>query len=64
MQDLCQSAYGNPHSITPSSMRALRAVEAVRAALLRLFDADPAQYDLVFTRRWAGGCASLGGGRA
>lgn len=59
-QDLCQSAYGNPHSITPSSMRALRAVEAVRAALLRLFDADPAQYDLVFTRSATGALQLVG----
>lgn len=56
MQDLCQSAYGNPHSITPSSVRASHAVEAVRAALLRLFDADPAEYELIFTRRWGAGC--------
>ncbi|KAL4443065.1 hypothetical protein ABPG77_008556 [Micractinium sp. CCAP 211/92] len=59
-QDLCQSAYGNPHSITPSSVRASHAVEAVRAALLRLFDADPAEYELVFTRSATGALQLIG----
>ncbi|KAL4457811.1 hypothetical protein ABPG75_012676 [Micractinium tetrahymenae] len=59
-QDLCASAYGNPHSITPSSVRASHAVEAVRAALLQLFDADPAQYELVFTRSATGALQLIG----
>lgn len=46
LQDLGRCAYGNPHSITPSSLRASRAVEAVRRRLLDLFDADPAQYEV------------------
>lgn len=54
-QELSTSAFGNPHSVTPSSVRASHAVEGVRAALLKLFDADPAQYELVFTRRCAAG---------
>ncbi len=46
---LCSSVLGNPHSRNPSSQAATRAVEAARERVLAFFDADPAEYELVFT---------------
>lgn len=45
-QELGQTAYGNPHSVTPSSVRASREVEAVRRSLMALFGADPKEYEV------------------
>ena len=45
---------GNPHCASPSALRSQREVEGARAALLRFFGADPAEYELVFTR-WVNG---------
>lgn len=45
-QELGQTAYGNPHSVTPSSVRASREVEGVRKLLMALFGADPAEYEV------------------
>ena len=46
VQELGQTALGNPHSVTPSSMRASREVEGVRRQLMALFGADPAEYEV------------------
>lgn len=40
---------GNPHSKNPSSQAATDHVEAARARILEYFDADPAEYEVVFT---------------
>lgn len=45
-QELGQTAYGNPHSVTPSSVRASREVEGVRRRLMALFGADPKEYEV------------------
>lgn len=47
--DMVANLYGNPHSASPSSQRSTQAVEDVRVRLLRLFKADPNDFDLVFT---------------
>ena len=39
---------GNPHSASPASRRSTEAVERARQAVLRLLDADPAEYDVCF----------------
>ncbi|KAI7838435.1 hypothetical protein COHA_007698 [Chlorella ohadii] len=59
-QELGQTAYGNPHSVTPSSVRASREVEGVRKRLMALFGADPAEYELVFTRSATGALQLIG----
>jgi hypothetical protein len=40
---------GNPHSKNPSSQAATDHVEAARARILEYFDADPDEYEVVFT---------------
>ena len=40
---------GNPHSENPASLAATTEVEQVKARVLRFFDCDPEEYDLVFT---------------
>jgi selenocysteine lyase/cysteine desulfurase len=40
---------GNPHSRNPTSRAATEQVEAVRTRVLDYFDADPAEYEVVFT---------------
>ncbi|KAI9658820.1 MAG: hypothetical protein M1831_003846 [Alyxoria varia] len=46
--DLITNLYGNPHSASPSSQLSTSRVDDCRHAALRLFNADPAHYDLVF----------------
>ena len=48
-QLLQSSVFGNPHSRNPSSQAATRVVEGVRERVLVFFDADPSEYELVFT---------------
>lgn len=40
---------GNPHSRNPSSQAATHTVEEVRGRILAFFDADPDEYEVVFT---------------
>ena len=47
--DMMGSLFGNPHSASPSSQLSTQLVEDTRLQLLRFFNADPAEYDLVFT---------------
>jgi molybdenum cofactor sulfurtransferase len=46
--------FGNPHSDSPASRASTDAVERARAAVLRFFDADPAEYDVCFTANASG----------
>lgn len=46
--DLLSNLYGNPHSASPSSQLSTRRVDDVRLKLLRFFNADPEDFDLVF----------------
>lgn len=41
--------YGNPHSLSPASLRASELVEQVRERVLRYFRADPDEYVVIFT---------------
>ncbi|KAI8471501.1 MAG: pyridoxal phosphate-dependent transferase [Monoraphidium minutum] len=49
-RDLRGHLFGNPHSANPSSALAGERVEAARDAVLSFFNADPAEYQVVFTR--------------
>jgi selenocysteine lyase/cysteine desulfurase len=55
-EELRGSMFGNPHSANPSSHLSSEKVEEVRDLVLRYFKADPAEYQVVFTR---GATASL-----
>ena len=46
--DMLSNLYGNPHSASPSSQSSSGRIENCRLAALRLFNADPATFDLVF----------------
>jgi selenocysteine lyase/cysteine desulfurase len=43
------SVFGNPHSRNPTSRAATGVVEGVRERVLAFFDADPDEYEVVFT---------------
>lgn len=47
--DMISNLYGNPHSASSPSALAGHRVDAVRERALRFFNADPADWDLVFT---------------
>lgn len=47
--DMISNLYGNPHSGSPASQLSARCIEDVRLELLRLFNAEPADFDIVFT---------------
>lgn len=57
---LLQGVFGNPHSSNPTSMAATRLVEGARAHVLRFFNADPAEYDVVFTANASGALKLVG----
>jgi len=46
---LCDRILGNPHSENPASLASTEEVDRVRDRVFRFFNADPAEYDLVFT---------------
>lgn len=46
---LTAGIYGNPHSESPASRASTAIIERVRAIVLRFFDADPSQYEVLFT---------------
>ncbi len=51
---LTRGVLGNPHSESAPSLASTAAVERARALTLRLVDADPAVYDVVFTANASG----------
>ncbi|KAI5358551.1 Putative aminotransferase class V domain, molybdenum cofactor sulfurase [Septoria linicola] len=46
--DMMAQLYGNPHSASASSQRSSHMIDSVRYDTLRLFGADPDEFDLVF----------------
>jgi len=46
---LATNVFGNPHSESAASRASTEALENARALTLRMFDADPAEYNVVFT---------------
>ncbi|CUS13750.1 unnamed protein product [Tuber aestivum] len=47
-KELCENLYGNPHSPSPSSQQTTKRLDDIRHRVLRLFNADPEQFDIVF----------------
>jgi selenocysteine lyase/cysteine desulfurase len=54
MDLLTRCVLGNPHSRNPSSAAATFHVEEARARVLEFFDADPAEYEVIFTANASG----------
>ncbi|KAF8309410.1 PLP-dependent transferase [Clavulina sp. PMI_390] len=46
---LLGNVFGNPHSASPSSVLSSKYAHAARLAVLNFFDADPSEYEVVFT---------------
>jgi selenocysteine lyase/cysteine desulfurase len=52
--------FGNPHSHNPSALASTALVERARAAVLDHLNADPAEYDVVFTSNASGALKLIG----
>ena len=60
-QEILQNnVFGNPHSTNPSSMAATKLVDSARAYVLEFFNADPAEYDVIFTANASGALKLVG----
>ena len=59
-QFLLNNTLGNPHSSNPSSLASTQAVESARAFVLSYFNADPTEYDVVFTANASGALKIVG----
>jgi selenocysteine lyase/cysteine desulfurase len=46
---LSEHVFGNPHSTNPSSLAATQLVDHTREYVLKFFNADPDEYDVIFT---------------
>ncbi len=57
---LSASVLGNPHSENPTSLAATALVEEARAAVLDFFNADPEEYDVIFTANASGALKLVG----
>ncbi|MCG6955110.1 MAG: aminotransferase class V-fold PLP-dependent enzyme [Gemmatimonadetes bacterium] len=55
-----RQVFGNPHSVNPTSSVATRLMEEARQDVLRFFDADPAEYTVVFTNNASGALKLVG----
>eukprot|EP00878_Enallax_costatus_P013939 GHUV01014576.1.p1 GENE.GHUV01014576.1~~GHUV01014576.1.p1 ORF type:complete len:479 (+),score=157.31 GHUV01014576.1:163-1437(+) len=58
--ELRSHMFGNPHSANPSSSMTGEKVEEVRDLVLQYFNADPAEYQVVFTRSTTGALKLVG----
>ena len=60
-QDLLRhNVFGNPHSSNPTSQAATHYVDSARAYVLKFFNADPAEYDVIFTNNASGALKLVG----
>ena len=59
-QLLAEQVFGNPHSSNPTSLAATRLIESTRAAILQFFNADPAEYIVIFTQNASGALKLVG----
>ena len=57
---LLTGVYGNPHSRNPASRRSTELVEAARARVLEFFNADPGEYEAIFTLNASGALKLVG----
>lgn len=54
------NVYGNPHSANPSSTLTSERIEEARDLVLQYFNADPAHYQVVFTKSTTGALQTIG----
>ena len=47
-KDMMSNVFGNPHSASPSSQVSTRRIEDIRLRVLKFFNANPDEFDLVF----------------
>lgn len=57
---LRDSVLGNPHSHNPTSLAATHLVEQTRSAVFEFFNADPAEYEVIFTPNASGALKLVG----
>jgi selenocysteine lyase/cysteine desulfurase len=57
---LASSVLGNPHSHNPTSLASTHNVEAARERIRAFFDADPAEYEVIFTLNASGALKLVG----
>jgi selenocysteine lyase/cysteine desulfurase len=57
---LCAGVFGNPHSHNPASLASTHHIEHTRQRILEFFDADPAEYEVVFTLNASGALKLVG----
>src|SRR5512140_1183941 len=57
---LRENVFGNPHSSNPTSLAATRFVDHARAYVLKFFNADPGEYDVIFTNNASGALKLVG----
>lgn len=60
LEMLSANVFGNPHSHNPTSQAMTDLVESARAAVLRYFNADPAEYTAIFTPNCSGALRLVG----
>ncbi len=57
---LRRNVFGNPHSSNPTSQAATHYVESARQHVLKFFNADPQEYDVIFTNNASGALKLVG----
>ncbi|HIE25124.1 MAG TPA: aminotransferase class V-fold PLP-dependent enzyme, partial [Anaerolineales bacterium] len=57
---LLNDVYGNPHSSNPTSISASKLVDSARAYVLEFFNADPDEYEVIFTSNASGALKLVG----
>jgi molybdenum cofactor sulfurtransferase len=57
---LAENVFGNPHSSNPTSQAATRLIESTRQTILKFFNADPAEYTVIFSLNASGALKLIG----
>ncbi len=57
---LAENVFGNPHSSNPTSQVATRLIENTRQTILEFFNADPAEYTVIFSLNASGALKLVG----
>ena len=57
---LSEHVFGNPHSSNPTSLAATQLLEHAREYVLKFFNADPDEYDVIFTANTSGALKLVG----
>jgi molybdenum cofactor sulfurtransferase len=57
---LAENVFGNPHSSNPTSQVATRLIESTRQTILQFFNADPAEYTIIFSLNASGALKLVG----